>query len=60
MSIDALVVRARELWEDLAQVPVSFAPPGGVNVVVSPVRAVPGWLGRSGSSGRISDRDRAE
>ncbi|WP_370424354.1 GNAT family N-acetyltransferase (plasmid) [Streptomyces sp. QH1-20] len=47
MSIDALVVRARGLWEDLAQVPVSFAPPGGVNVVVSPRSGLcpVGWVG---------------
>ncbi|MET7361967.1 GNAT family N-acetyltransferase [Streptomyces sp. NPDC005562] len=47
MSMDALVVRARGLWEDLAQVPVSFAPPGGVNVVVSPRSGLcpVGWVG---------------
>jgi GNAT superfamily N-acetyltransferase len=46
-SMDALVVRARELWEDLAQVPVSFAPSGGVNVVVSPRSGLcpVGWVG---------------
>lgn len=44
---DALVVRARGLWEDLARVPVSFAPPGGVNVVVSPRSSLcpEGWVG---------------
>ncbi|MER5972427.1 GNAT family N-acetyltransferase [Streptomyces sp. NPDC002055] len=47
MSIDPLVVRAHGLWEHLAQVPVSFAPPGGVSVVVSPrSRLCPvGWVG---------------
>ncbi|MFJ3128005.1 GNAT family N-acetyltransferase [Streptomyces sp. NPDC086993] len=47
MSMDALVVRARGLWEDLAQVPVSFAPPGSVNVVVSPRSGLcpVGWVG---------------
>ncbi|MEU1622192.1 GNAT family N-acetyltransferase [Streptomyces sp. NPDC005722] len=47
MSMDALVVRARELWEDLAQVPVSFAPTGCVNVVVSPRSGLcpEGWVG---------------
>lgn len=61
MSIDPLAVRARGLREHLARVPVSFASPGGVDVVVSPAdRTVPGRLGRSGRSGRISDRDRAE
>lgn len=47
MSMDPLVARARELWEDLAQVPESFAPPGGVNVVVSPRSGLcpVGWVG---------------
>ncbi|MFB9466385.1 GNAT family N-acetyltransferase [Streptomyces cinereospinus] len=47
MSMDALVVRARGLWEDLARVPVSFAPPGGVHVVVSPRSGLcpVGWVG---------------
>lgn len=36
MSIDPLLARARGLWEGLASVPVSFAPAGGVSVVVSP------------------------
>ncbi|MER6026951.1 GNAT family N-acetyltransferase [Streptomyces sp. NPDC001851] len=47
MSMDVLVVRARGLWADLAQVPVSFAPPGGVNVVVSPRSGLcpVGWVG---------------
>lgn len=45
--MELLVVRARGLWEDLAQVPVSFAPPGGVNVVVSPRSGLcpVGWVG---------------
>ncbi|WP_328958795.1 GNAT family N-acetyltransferase [Kitasatospora purpeofusca] len=47
MSTDPLLARARELWEDLASVPVSFTPTGGVNVVVSPEsRMCPaGWVG---------------
>ncbi|MFD6292571.1 GNAT family N-acetyltransferase [Streptomyces sp. NPDC060205] len=48
MPVDPLVVRARGLWEDLAQVPVSFGPrPGSVDVVVSPrSRLCPrGWVG---------------
>lgn len=36
MSVDPLLVRARGLWETLAAAPVSFAPSGGVTVVVSP------------------------
>lgn len=36
MSIDPLLARARGLWEELASVPVTFTPAGGVNVVVSP------------------------
>ncbi len=47
MSIDPLLIRARELWEDLASAPVSFASDGGVRVVVSPEsRLCPaGWVG---------------
>lgn len=47
MSIDPLLVRARGLWEDLASVPVSFAPIGGVSVVVSPESGMcpAGWVG---------------
>ncbi|MER6977736.1 GNAT family N-acetyltransferase [Streptomyces carpinensis] len=47
MSTDPSLVRARGLWEELAGVPVSFAPTGGVNVVVSPEsRICPvGWVG---------------
>ncbi|MFF2328734.1 MULTISPECIES: GNAT family N-acetyltransferase [unclassified Streptomyces] len=47
MSIDPLVVRAHGLWEHLARAPVSFAPPGGVNVVVSPRSGLcpVGWVG---------------
>jgi GNAT superfamily N-acetyltransferase len=47
MSIDPLLVRARGLWEDLASVPVSFAPIGGVSVVVSPESGMcpTGWVG---------------
>ncbi|MFI5866638.1 GNAT family N-acetyltransferase [Streptomyces sp. NPDC051546] len=43
-----LVVRAREVWEELAGVPVAFAPPpGGVRVVVSPRSGLcpAGWVG---------------
>ncbi|MFD7533199.1 GNAT family N-acetyltransferase [Streptomyces sp. NPDC059849] len=47
MRMDALVPRARRLWEELARVPVSFTPPGGVNVVVSPRSGLcpVGWVG---------------
>jgi GNAT superfamily N-acetyltransferase len=47
MPIDPLLVRARELWEDLASVPVSFAPTGGVSVAVSPQSGLcpAGWVG---------------
>ena len=47
MSTDALVPRARELWEGLAAAPVTFGPAGAVNVVVSPVSSMcpPGWVG---------------
>ncbi len=47
MPIDPLPERARGLWEELASAPVSFAPTGGVSVVVSPrsrMRPV-GWVG---------------
>ncbi|MFF8715032.1 GNAT family N-acetyltransferase [Streptomyces sp. NPDC015184] len=47
MSKDALLLRARGLWENLAGVPVSFAPMGGVNVVISPSSGLcpAGWAG---------------
>ncbi|MFF0745524.1 GNAT family N-acetyltransferase [Streptomyces sp. NPDC004111] len=47
MPEDPLMIRARELWENLASVPVSFASDGGVRVVVSPEsRLCPaGWVG---------------
>ncbi|MBP0454195.1 GNAT family N-acetyltransferase [Kitasatospora sp. RG8] len=47
MATDPLMVRARGLWEELASAPVSFAPTGGVSVVVSPQsRLCPaGWVG---------------
>lgn len=47
MLMDPLLARARGLWEDLARVPVSFAPKGGVNVVVSPESGLcpVGWVG---------------
>lgn len=45
--MDPLVIRAREVWEDLARVPVAFVPPGGVDVVVSPRSGLcpGGWVG---------------
>lgn len=45
--MDPLVAQARGLWEDLARVPVTFAPPGGVYVVVSPRSGLcpVGWVG---------------
>ncbi|MFJ1545243.1 GNAT family N-acetyltransferase [Streptomyces sp. NPDC088246] len=45
--MDPLLLRARGLWEDLARVPVSFAPTGGVHVVVSPESGLcpAGWVG---------------
>ncbi|MFE2327960.1 GNAT family N-acetyltransferase [Streptomyces sp. NPDC059385] len=47
MPMDSVMGRARALWEGLAQVPVSFAPPGGVDVVVSPRSGLcpDGWVG---------------
>lgn len=53
MSREPLLVRARGLWEGLAGVPVSFAPTGGVNVVVSPESALCplGWVGVVALSG---------
>ncbi|MER5484492.1 GNAT family N-acetyltransferase [Streptomyces sp. NPDC002812] len=47
MSMDPLVMRAREVWEELARVPVSFVLPGGVDVVVSPRSGLcpGGWVG---------------
>ncbi|MEL5958306.1 GNAT family N-acetyltransferase [Streptomyces sp. CLV115] len=47
MWTNALVPRARRLWEELARVPVSFPPPGGVKVVVSPRSGLcpVGWVG---------------
>ncbi|RII14025.1 hypothetical protein DSC45_22235 [Streptomyces sp. YIM 130001] len=47
MSTEQLVVRARALWEELADAPVSFGLQGGVNVVVSPGSALcpAGWVG---------------
>ncbi|MFD9359590.1 GNAT family N-acetyltransferase [Streptomyces sp. NPDC060031] len=45
--MEPLLVRARGLWEGLARVPVSFAPMGGVSVVVSPESGLSpvGWVG---------------
>ncbi|MET9919257.1 GNAT family N-acetyltransferase [Streptomyces sp. NPDC006435] len=47
MSKDLLLLRARGLWENLARVPVSFAPTGEVDVVVSPSSGLcpAGWVG---------------
>ncbi|GJF32427.1 hypothetical protein KNE206_51270 [Kitasatospora sp. NE20-6] len=47
MSTEPLLVRARGLWEGLAAAPVSFAPVGGVDVVVSPESGMcpAGWVG---------------
>lgn len=47
MTIDPVLTRARGLWEELARVPVSFAPAGGVTVVVSPESwtCPRGWVG---------------
>ncbi|MFJ8622170.1 GNAT family N-acetyltransferase [Kitasatospora sp. NPDC093550] len=47
MSMDPLLARARGLWEELASVPVSFTPTGGVRVVVSAGSRTcpPGWVG---------------
>ncbi|MGK5637962.1 hypothetical protein ACSNOK_06540 [Streptomyces sp. URMC 126] len=61
MPMDPLPDRARELWEYLAGVPVSFDPPGGVDVVVSPRSGLcpAGWVGAV-ARGRLGDRDRAE
>ncbi|MER6097929.1 GNAT family N-acetyltransferase [Streptomyces sp. NPDC001728] len=44
---DPLLSRARHLWETLAAAPVSFAPPAGVRVVVSPGSELcpPSWVG---------------
>ncbi|WP_328946720.1 GNAT family N-acetyltransferase [Streptomyces sp. NBC_00250] len=47
MTDDPLLVRARGLWETLADVPVSFASLDGPAVVVSPTSALcpPSWAG---------------
>lgn len=47
MPMDALLLVARGLWEELAGVPVSFAPTGGVSVVVSAESGLcpAGWVG---------------
>lgn len=44
---DPVLARARGLWEELARVPVSFDPAGGVRVVASPESWMcpPGWVG---------------
>ncbi|MEU3606417.1 GNAT family N-acetyltransferase [Streptomyces sp. NPDC035033] len=47
MPMDPLLLRARGLWEGLARGSVSFAPGGGVSVVVSPESGLcpVGWVG---------------
>jgi RimJ/RimL family protein N-acetyltransferase len=47
MQTDSLLVGARELWLELASVPVSFPAAGRVRVVVSPRSGIapPGWVG---------------
>lgn len=47
MTTDPLVFKARALWEELARVPVSFDPEGGVRVVASPESSLcpRGWTG---------------
>ena len=47
MPIDPVLAHACRLWEELARVPVSFDPAGGVAVVVSPESWMcpPGWVG---------------
>ncbi|MFE0650387.1 GNAT family N-acetyltransferase [Streptomyces sp. NPDC059534] len=47
MPTHQLLARARGLWEELAGVPVTFAPEGGVRVVVSPESGLcpAGWTG---------------
>jgi hypothetical protein len=47
MTTDPLLTRARELWLELASVPVSFPPTGGLRVVPAPAsgRCPPGWVG---------------
>ncbi|ROQ81765.1 hypothetical protein EES39_13715 [Streptomyces sp. ADI92-24] len=47
MPIDPLLLGARGLWEELARVPVAFAPAGGVTVVVSQDSGLcpAGWVG---------------
>jgi len=45
--MDSVLIRARGVWQDLAGVPVTFAPTGGVDVVVSPQSGLcpAGWVG---------------
>lgn len=48
MRIDPVLTHARDLWEELAHAPISFArAAGGVTVVVSPESRLcpPGWVG---------------
>jgi hypothetical protein len=47
MADDLLLVRARELWVELADTPVEFCPSGGAKVVVAPRSRLspPSWTG---------------
>ncbi|GAA1908660.1 hypothetical protein GCM10009753_44940 [Streptantibioticus ferralitis] len=47
MADDLLLIRARELWVELAGTPVDFRPSGDVNVVVAPGSRLcpPSWTG---------------
>ncbi|AXE82288.1 GNAT family N-acetyltransferase [Streptomyces atratus] len=47
MANDLLLLRARELWVELADTPVEFCPLGGTNVVVAPGSRMcpPRWVG---------------
>ncbi|MCM9077216.1 GNAT family N-acetyltransferase [Streptomyces spororaveus] len=47
MADDLLLVRARELWVELADTPVEFCPSGGAMVVVAPRSRLspPSWTG---------------
>ncbi|PWI08983.1 hypothetical protein DIZ27_20080 [Streptomyces sp. NWU339] len=47
MVDDLLLVRARELWVELADTPVEFCPSGGARVVVAPRSRLspPSWTG---------------
>ncbi|MFD7912850.1 hypothetical protein ACFV30_19360 [Streptomyces sp. NPDC059752] len=47
MADELLLMRARELWAELAGVPVEFGPSGGAKVVVAPgsLWCPPSWTG---------------